>query len=320
MKPFEVDLRQLRYFVTVIEQGSLRAAALRLHVSQPPLTRQMQHLERAVGTTLLVRSAQGVAASDAGWQFYAEARNILALTLRATRHTRLVGQGHAGRLDIGVFGSPIFDMIPHIIGMFGEQNRGVEVALHTLDRSEQLKALRERRIDVGFNRFVSDEPGLRWETIEIQSLDAAIFTAHRLASRPAVTLAQLVNEELIFYPRAPRPGFTDHVLGLFARHGLMPQHTINVDDVPTAIAMVACGRGIAIVPSSAANLQLRNVAYRPFVKKDRGSVESCMIYRDDHESPLVRRFLETARSYYRLKRSQQKRSGQPISTSAGRAA
>lgn len=298
MKQLDVELHHLRSFIAVVEQGSLHAAALSLHVSQPPLTRQMQQLEEAVGTELLVRSAHGVTVSNAGQKFYIEARNILALTLRATRHAKFIGQGHIGRLDLGVFGSPIFDMIPRLIGTFNLHNPSVEVALHTLNRSEQLKALRERRIDLGFNRFVSNEPGLCWETIESQPLDAAIFRSHKLAARSRVTLKQLVDERLILYPRAPRPGFADHVLGLFARHGLMPQSAINVDDMPTAIATVASGRGIAIVPSSASKLQLQNVVYRPFTKTNQGTVESCIIYRVDDRSPLLRKFVETARQYY----------------------
>lgn len=303
MRPLGIELHHLRYFIAAAELGSLRAASLHLHISQPPLTRQLQQLERAVGTTLLIRSAKGVDLSDAGREFYVQARNILALTLRAVRQARLVGHGHTGRLDIGVFGSPIFDMVPRIVGAFDKRNPGVEVALHTLNRSDQLKALRERRIDVGFNRFIINESGLRWETIETQELKVAVVRNHLLASKQTLTLAELVAEELIFYPRSPRPGFMDHVLGLFARQGLVPQQIVHVDDVPTAIAMVASGRGLTIVPSSASNLRLPNVEYKDLAPSDNGTVESCMIYRDEDASILVQKFLETAREDYRSSRS-----------------
>lgn len=297
MKTHAIELRHLRYYIATVEEGGMRAAALRLHISQPPLTRNIRHLEDVLDTQLLVRHPHGVEVTVAGHEFYIEACNIVALVERAARRVELIGRGHAGRLDVGVFGSPVFDFIPRVIGAFRRENPDIEVALHTMTRFEQLKALRERRIDVGFNRFLVDEPGLRWRNVDRQTLYTGVSDQHRLADRTELTLGELLEEDLIFYPRGPRPGFMDHVLGVFARRGLVPQKITMVDDVPTAIAMVASGLGVTIIPSSATNLRLPNVRYIPFAKQDRETVDTCVIYRDEDPSALLQKFLDAVWDY-----------------------
>lgn len=109
-----LELRHLRYFVAVVEHGSFRGAALRLHVSQPPLTRQIQQLEELLGVTLLQRKPRGIEPTDAGLVFFDEARNILTLAEQAASRALLAGQGQIGRLDVGVFGSAVFLSLIHI--------------------------------------------------------------------------------------------------------------------------------------------------------------------------------------------------------------
>ena len=138
-----LEIRHLRYFVAVVEQGSFRGAALRLHVSQPPLTRQIQQLEEVLGVQLLLRKPRGVETTVAGQVFFDEARNILALTEQAASRAQLAGEGQLGRLDVGVFGSAVLDTIPRIIQKFRNTYPRVEVVLHNLDRAGQLRALRE---------------------------------------------------------------------------------------------------------------------------------------------------------------------------------
>ena len=146
-----MDFRRLSCFVAVVEQKSFRAAALKLHISQPPLTRHVQMLEESLGVQLLIRSAAGVEPTAAGQLFFEEARNLLALAQQAGERVRLAGQGRIGRLDVGVFGSAILGAIPKIVREFRERRPDVEVVLHSLDRSAQLKALRERRIDIAMS-------------------------------------------------------------------------------------------------------------------------------------------------------------------------
>ena len=290
-----IEFRHLRYFTAVAEARSFRAAAQQLHVSQPPLTRQVQQLEELLGLVLLDRQPRGVELTAAGAVFLEEARNLLALAEAAVDRTRMAAQGQLGRLDVGVFGSAVLDAIPRVIQAFRLAHPKVEVVLHNLDRAGQIKALRERRLTVGFNRFFVAEPDLVWDVVLAEKLNVALPAGHRLASRESLTLLDLSGEPMVVYPRAPRPGFIDQVLGLFHRRHLTAQVVQEVDDVVTAIALVSSGLGLTLASDSALNLRLPGVVYLP-LEKNEALINLCMIRRGDDDSGLLRAFIEVVRA------------------------
>lgn len=291
-----IEFRHLRYFVAVVESKSFRAAAQHLHVSQPPLTRQVQQLEDLLGLKLLVRQPRGVETTTAGAVFYEEARNLLLLAEQAVDRAQTAAQGRLGRLDVGTFGSAVLHVVPRIIHDFRALHPNVEVVLHNLDREGQLRALRERRITVGFNRFFDEEPGLKWEVVRREGLHVALHEQHPLAGRDTLALRDVAREPLILYPRSPRPGFIDHVLRLFAARGLMPTASQEVDDVFAAVALVSGGVGLTLVVDSACNLRLPGVRYLPLQKADDATFELCMIHRADDDSALLRTFIDVVRN------------------------
>lgn len=291
-----IDLRHLRYFIAVVEQGSFRAAALKLHISQPPLTRQIQQVESAVGATLLIRNPRGVETTAAGHAFYHEARNILMLVERAASQARLTDAGQIGRLDVGIYGSGVFGAIPRIVRAFQERHPDVDVALYTMDRAEQLKALREHRLTLGFNRFFQDEPGLVWEPVQTEGINVALDAAHPLAARQSLSLADIAGQPLILYPRSPRPGFIDKVLKALEQQNVTPRSLREADDVSAAIALVGSGRGVSFVTDSACNLRLPNVSYVPFAQGEFARVDLCIAHRKDDHSALLEQFLGVARA------------------------
>lgn len=290
-----MELRRLSYFVAVVEQKSFRAASLKLHLSQPPLTRQIQLLEEALGVQLLTRGPSGAEPTAAGQLFYEEARNLLALAEQAAERVRLAGQGRIGRLDVGVFGSAVLGAIPQVVREFRDRYPRVEVVLHSLDREAQLRALRERRLTVGFNRFFTEEPDLSWEVIQTESMNVVLPAGHKLAARAQLALADLVRESLILYPRTPRPGFIDYLMGLFHARGIAPSQVQEVDDVLTATALVASGLGLSLVTDSGRNLSVPGIVHRPLRPADRATVDLCVIHRRDDEAPLLQAFLDVAR-------------------------
>lgn len=291
-----IEFRHLRYFVAVVEQRSFRGAALRLHVSQPPLTRQIHQLEEALGVQLLIRKPRGVEPTDAGRVFFDEARNILGLIDQAASRAQLAGNGQLGRLDVGIFGSAVFGAIPLIIQAFRERYPNVEIVLHNLDRAAQVRALRERRLTVGFNRFFQEEPDMRWEVVQTEQLNVALHHAHPLAQKPSLTLAQIGDQPLILYPRSPRPSFIEQLLRMFHKKNISPQIIQEVDDVVTAVALVASGLGVSLVTDSARNLRLPGIVYVPLGQEVRTSFDLCMIYRSDDDSALLQVFVATVRS------------------------
>lgn len=296
-----IELRHLRYFVAVVEQRTFRAAALRLHVSQPPLTRQIHQLEEALGVKLLERSARGAEPTAAGKVFYAEARNLLGLAEQAAERTRMAGEGRLGRLDLGVFGSAVLGAIPEIVHRFRQTHPQVELVLHGLDRLGQVKALRERRIAVGFNRYFTEEPDLVWEVIQTEQMVVVLPEAHALARREVLSLAEIGSEPLILYPRAPRPGFIDQMMRMFHLRRITPNVSQEVDDMVTAMGLVASGFGLSLVTDSGRNLRVPGTVQIPLRKDDAATVDLCMIRRRDDESPLLGEFLDVARALKRTK-------------------
>ncbi len=290
-----VELRHLRYFVAVAEAGTLRGAAQQLHVSQPPLTRQIQQLESFLEVHLFERKPRGIELTTAGEVLYEEAKNILALVEQAARRTRQAEEGQLGRLDVGIFGSAIYGAVPAIIREFRSTHPGVEIILHNLDRPGQIKALRERRLTVGFNRFFGDESGLSWEKVHSERMNLAVYLEHRFAGKEAITLAEIGREPLVLYPRKVRPSFIDYVQKLFLEEGITPNIAHEVDDVTTALALVSSGMGLSLVTQSACNLRLPNVGFIPLNHHDTDEFDLDIIYRSDDTSPLLKAFLDTVR-------------------------
>jgi len=292
-----IDLRHLRYFVTIVRKGSFRAAAEELNVSQPPLTRQIQQLEQILDTQLLLRRSSGIQTTEAGAAFYTEAQNILSLMERAYTNTRLIGTGQLGRLDVGVFGSAVLDIIPRIVLHFRNRFPEVKVALHNMDRETQVRALNERRIQIGFNRFFQDYPDLVWESVVNERMFLASPETHHLTRKSEVSFHDLVDEPLIFYPRTSRPGgFSNYLLRQFHSLGIEPRIIQNVDDVVTAVALVSSGLGLTICVESSQSLRLPGVTYLPLTGGDDGAFDLKMVYRAAEQSQLLDAFLESVRA------------------------
>ncbi len=292
-----VDLRHLRYFVSIVENGSFRAAAEELNISQPPLTRQIQQLEQIVGTPLLLRRASGIQPTEAGASLATEATNILALVERACTNAGLIGAGQLGRLDVGVFGSAVLDIVPRIVLDFRNRHPDVEVVLHNMDRETQVKALRERRIEVGFNRFFEDQRELIWQPVVREKMLIAAPSNHPLTAQASVSLRDLAGEPLIFYPRNSGPGgFSNYLLRLFHSLNIEPNIVQTVDDVVAAVSFVSSGLGITLGVESAQNLRLPGVTYVPLTEGEASAFDLSVIYRATEHSQVLDAFLESVRA------------------------
>lgn len=292
-----IELRYLRYFIAVAEELNFRRAAERLHISQPPLTRQIQQLEADLGVALFARTPRGVELTPAGAVLLDEASNILALSERATERTQRAGQGQLGRLDVGIFGSGTFEIIPRLILAFRNAHPDVNVVMHNMSKADQIAALRERRLTVGFNRFVAEDADIAREVVRIESPMVAINRNHAYAKKEAVKFRELENEPLILYPRQPRPSFADRTISACHEEGFDPWIVQEVDDAVTAIALVSSGFGVCVVPESARNLKLPGVVYKPLSKTKPMVIDLCALYRKGDRSPLLASFLEIVRKF-----------------------
>ena len=281
----------MRYFQVLAEELNFGRAAARLHMAQPPLTRQIQALENDLGAALFERTPRGVLLTIAGQTLYDEVPNILSLVARARSRTEQAGQGRLGRIDVGIFGASILNVIPRVLSRFRAEHPEVELFLHTMTKAEQIEALRERRITVGFNRLVPKEPDIAVSIVLRGRYLVALPASHRLCANAEITLADMAGEPLILYPNLPMPGLAQQVLAAFARKGLAVRVVQQVEDVLTSIALVSSGFGLCITTASAASLQLPHVEYRPLKSRSLHDIDLSCLYRRDDKSPILRQFL-----------------------------
>lgn len=292
-----MDLKDMRQFLAVAEERNFTRAAERLHMAQPPLSRQIKALEEEMGAPLFLRTPSGVDLTEAGQTLLDEVPNLLRMAQRATERTRRAAQGLTGQLDVGLFGSGVLDAIPRLLARFHQERPEVRIVLHNLTKSEQLQALRERRISVGFNRLVPPEPDLVVETVLREPMVVAMHASHPLATRKVVGVAQLDGLPLILYPNVPMPGLAQEVAEAFRQEGAKLCVEQEVEDAVTAVALVASGFGLAVTTQSATNLRLPGVVFVPFKSRFLKDLELSCIYRRADSSPVLQWFLKVVHEH-----------------------
>lgn len=292
-----MELRQMREFLALAEERNFRRAAERLHMAQPPLTRQIRALEEELGAPLFVRTPKGVDLTEAGQTLLEEVPNLLKLAERAKERTQLSGKGLIGKLEVGVFGSGVLDVIPRLLARFHDARPEVEIELHHLTKAQQIEALRERRITVGFNRLFPPQPDLAIETVLRERLMVAMYKTNPLCRKREITVRDMDNAPLIVYPASPLPGLAQQVANAFHSEGARMNVVQYVEDVLTSIALVAGGFGISVATESTASLQLPGVVYRPLNSRYLRDIELACIHRRDNPSPILATFLDVVREF-----------------------
>ncbi|KII27576.1 LysR family transcriptional regulator [Pseudomonas fluorescens] len=288
-----MDLRRLKYFVAVAQEQSIGRAAIRLNISQPPLTRQIMQLEEEVGAQLFIRKTKGVELTQAGELLLQEALNILSLVAQTTERIHSAGQGKIGRIDVGIFGSGIHT-VPSLLLNFRNANPGINIVIHTLTRGEQIEALRQRRLTIGFHRMLDPMTDIKSELVKTEPLLVAVNKQDPLAGKKNIWLREMADRPLVLYPTSAR-NYIDFLTDLCRSAGFTPRVSQEVNDLVTAIALVASGFGLCIVPEAATSLQLPDVVYLPVNDKQAIVDLSCM-YRRDDESPILKAFLDVIKN------------------------
>lgn len=288
-----MELRHLRYFVAVAEELNFTRAAERLHIAQPPLSRQIQQLEEELGLLLLDRGARPLQLTEAGRFFYAQARNLLAQAQGMRAMTRKIALARR-QLVIGYVGSTLYRPLPEVIRRFRAIHVDTELSLLEMTSLEQVEALKAGRIDVGFGRLLFDDPALEREVLAEEPLWLALPLEHPLARREGpLRLRDAAEETVLIYPRQPRPSYADQVLAAFRQRALEPAYALEVRELQTALGLVAAGMGVCVVPASVLRLRRDDVVYRPLTDEGLASPLIMSARRGDRseELALIRRLL-----------------------------
>ena len=256
-----MELRHLRYFCAVAEELNLTRAAERLHIAQPPLTRQIRQLEEEMGVLLFNREARGLSLTPAGQFFLERARQILAKVQGSMADTRKVA-AHGKRIfAIGFVPSVFYGQLPSLIKRL-RQCGDIEIVLHEMTTQEQVTALKTGRIDIGFGRLRIEDNEVDQELLFDEPIIAAVPADHPLAStRP--TLTELAKHPLILFPSNPGHSFADIVLGLFHRRCLSVNVIQQVNDLQTALGLVASDMGFTLVPEQVKRVHRDGIAFIP---------------------------------------------------------
>lgn len=284
-----MELHQLRCFVAVAEELHFGRAAIRMHMTQPPLSRQVQLLERGLGIQLLERNNRSVKLTAAGQGFLRDARHILAFSDQAADGARRLARGEAGSLTLGFTAVSAYQMIPQLLARAAQDLPGLQFTLKEMVSSAQLEALAAHRIDVGFVRQVNDHATLDAQLISREPLLVAVPDNHPLARQPAIAVRDLDQQAFVMYAADEGRYFYDCIAGLFAMTGITPRYVYHLGQTHTVVSMVKAGLGVAIVPASAMQLHSDKLVFRP-LKDAKLHAELYMVSRQDNDNPALPAF------------------------------
>lgn len=256
-----MELRHLRYFCAVAAEKNMTKAADSLFMAQPPLTRQIKQLEEEMGVKLLERQARGVALTKAGNYFWRQAQQILEKLDSTVIESQRIHNGETRLFRIGFVPSVFYGQLPQIIRRL-RQTTKIEVELLELKTGEQVEALREGKLDIGFGRILM--PAIDDEVIQTllyrEPILAALPQSHPLA-HSNVSITQLAELPMIIYPAGPPPTFASICLDLFTSRGLKVNISQQVNDVQTAMGLVASEMGFTLVPEQVKRMNRDDVAF-----------------------------------------------------------
>jgi DNA-binding transcriptional LysR family regulator len=296
-----MDLKRLKYFVTVAEELHFGRAAKRLHITQPPLSQQIQLLEHELGMMLFHRTRRRVELTSIGKVFLGEARALLKQSEDAVARTRRVQRGESGRLSIGWMPWSVLTPLPMMIREFCQRFPEVHLDIHSLSAESQLEAIQEGTIDAGFVLWISDfglpagTGRLKTEIVLKPPLVVVVPQTHRFASAGRVELAELANEPYILFKRESGQVFYDYVISFYQRNGLRLNIRHEADHPSTVLGLVAAGLGITILPFTSTHAIPGVVCCD--LPAASPQLEIALTWRPQNDSALLANFTETIRNY-----------------------
>ncbi|TFF09117.1 LysR family transcriptional regulator [Pseudomonas sp. BCA14] len=286
-----LDLRKLRYFLTVAEELHFGRAALRLHLAQPPLTRQISALEAELGFKLFDRTSRTVALTAQGRAFLPYARGVLEQVERAQVIAGKLAAGTAGQLTLGYVSSiALSDLFSQTIQAFAQRFPDVQLTLVECASGSLGAQVADGRLDIGLSRLLPQTPDVQALSLGEERLVAAVSSESPLALQPQVSLAQLSAYPLILFPPDYGSGLNQSIEQLYRHHGVPLRPGPSGRQITSIIALVAAGQGVALVPECTQSLMNKGVAYRPLVEVD-ACARLLVLTRSETNSVLVEAFL-----------------------------
>lgn len=292
-----MELRHLRYFVAVAEEENVTRAAARLHVSQPPLTRQIHDLEHELGFDLFTRAGKSLRLTDAGRAFLEEARAVLARLETGIAVAREVAGGRRGELHVGYAPSPTIAVLPRALQRFQDSHPGVRVTLHDESTPQMLSGVRERRLHLA---LLMEPPkpaltGIAFEPLRDFPIMIATSPGHRLARKRQVTIAEVLREPIVALSRREYDDYHALLGRIFGSEADRLRIVEECDSGMSFIAAIEAGRGIAITISAIRDSAGRRVRLLPLTPSPPPATMG-VAYARDGMTALASAFLQEAKN------------------------
>jgi DNA-binding transcriptional LysR family regulator len=294
-----VELRLWRQFIAVAEELHFGRAALRLHMTQPPLTQAIAGLERLLGVRLFDRTKRSVHLTAAGHALLPEARELLARALALPAHARAAAHGESGRLRLAFVSTVGFGLLPQWVLAFRSMYPRIELELIESTGDVQLQGLERGDIDAGFMLHSPGfaPSGLRHLRIVREPLVLALPAQHELANARSLSLGRVLDQQLVIFPRRILPSIHDAILGMYHAAGRAPRIAQEAIQMQTIVNLVSAGLGLAWVPDSVRQFQRPGVVYRQVAGRKAQAVPQCetTLVWPEAANPTLERFVEFAR-------------------------
>jgi DNA-binding transcriptional LysR family regulator len=285
------ELSQLRCFVAVAEELHFGRAAQRLNMTQPPLSRQVQLLERILGVVLLDRTSRSVRLTPAGRAFLIEAKRILRLADSAALATRRIASGDAGRVAVGFTAASGYSFLPNLVDLARTKLPNVDLTLRELVSGEQVEALLTGRIDLGLVRPPLTRPEFDKVRVLTEPLVAALPSGDPRLEKAVISLSDFGDQPMVMYAPEGAGYFHGMLTAMFDEAGVSPQYVQHMSQIHSILALVHARIGAAVVPEAATKLHFEGVEFRPLETSPERPVELFVAWRRDNDNPSLKPLL-----------------------------
>lgn len=289
-----IETSHLRCFVMVADELHFGRAAERLNMTQPPLSRQIQLLERALGCVLLYRNSRSVSLTEAGVNFLPEAQKILSLIDRAGSITRDVAGGRRGSAQCGFTASTSYEYLPRLIQHLRHSHAEIHVGLHEMVSRDQVRALQTGAIDIGLSRAAIEVAELQHRLLAREKLVVALPQDHRLAQQKKIRWRDLHGHDFLMYESRDARYFHDLVNSRLTLDNIRPNFVQHLTQIHAILSLIRAGVGIGVVPASARRLNLFGVAYRDLDDPRPLTAELMVVWSPDNHNPVVPQLINEA--------------------------
>lgn len=290
-----MELRHLRYFLTLAEELHFGRAAEKLFIAQPPLSRQIKKLEEELSVELFKRTKRNVQLTGYGKYLRDEAIKLFHHVELIKNHIRLLEEGQAGQIKIGYVGSAMHSVLPEILTGVQRKLPEIHMSMIELLNLDQIVALNTGSLDIGFIRTPITVDGLYIQPIFSETLSIILPLSHPLAGAEEVRLAHLAKEPFIGFCRECAPGLFDCIIGLCNKEGFSPCIVHESSQINSVVRLVESGLGYSIVPTSVKkgyNVRVRFYELDGYPER----AELALTYHPDHQTPTSERVIEIVQS------------------------